>query len=100
MIFFGCYCILIGVLVLRSTFMPRVIGLLMVLAGLSAIATTLGIFLAIDLPDTGLAGLVGEGSLALWLLLFGVNGAKWKTQASQSGISVMEPVAGTNPIYS
>jgi hypothetical protein len=86
MIFFGCYCILIGVLILRSTFMPRIIGVLMALAGLSAIATTVGIFLAIDLPDTGLLGLLGEGSLALWLLLFGVNAPKWKmAQLPQMG---------------
>jgi hypothetical protein len=79
MIFFGCYCILIGVLILRSTFMPRIIGGLMVLAGLSAITTTVGIFLAVPLPDTGIAGLLGEGSLALWLLIFGVSGPKWRT---------------------
>jgi len=29
LVFFGCYCLLIGYLILRSTFMPRILGVLM-----------------------------------------------------------------------
>src|SRR5262249_49074655 len=34
LVFFGAYCLLIGVLILRSTFLPGVLGVLMVFGGL------------------------------------------------------------------
>ena len=33
LVFFGCYCLLIGYLVFRSNFLPRVLGVLMALGG-------------------------------------------------------------------
>lgn len=33
LLFFGPYCLLIGYLILRSTFLPRILGVLMALAG-------------------------------------------------------------------
>ena len=33
-VFFGFYCVLLGYLILKSTFLPRIIGALMALAGL------------------------------------------------------------------
>ena len=34
LVFFGCYCLLIGYLIFKSTFMPRILGVLMAMAGL------------------------------------------------------------------
>jgi hypothetical protein len=34
LVFFGFHCLLVGVLILGSTFLPRILGVLMVLAGL------------------------------------------------------------------
>jgi hypothetical protein len=81
MVFFGFYCLLLGYLIFRSTFLPRVVGLLLALAGLgylSYLYPPLQSALATYLQITGL---LGEGSLTLWLLVFGVNAARWKDQA-------------------
>ena len=80
--FFGFYCLLIGYLIFRSTFLPRILGVLMMFGGLSWL-TFLSPPLADYLRPYVLApGIVGEGSLTLWLLLVGVNAQKWAEQAN------------------
>ena len=39
-------------------------------------------------------GLIGEGSLALWLFLIGVNVQRWKEQASavDQGVRIQEHI--------
>ena len=78
---FGLYCLLIGYLILRSTFLPRLLGVLMLCAGLGWL-TFLSPELGKELsPFNFLPGLLGEGSLTAWLLLKGVNEAEWRKQA-------------------
>jgi Domain of unknown function (DUF4386) len=80
LLFFGPYCILIGYLILKSTFLPCLLGVLMVLAGLGWL-----IFLTpMAKPLTtylGILGIVAEGALCLWLVVMGVNVPRWKEQA-------------------
>ena len=82
LVFFGFWCILIGYLIFRSTFLPRIIGVLEVLAGLGYL-TLLWQPLAHYLYPYNLA-LAGPGeiSLLLWLLVKGVNAERWKEEAS------------------
>jgi hypothetical protein len=82
LVFFGLWCILIGYLIARSTFLPRTIGVLYAVAGLGYL-TLLGQPLSKYLYPYNLA-LAGPGeiSLLLWLLVKGVNVARWKEQAS------------------
>jgi hypothetical protein len=82
MVFFGWYCLLIGYLIFRSTFLPRILGVFMAIAGLSyqiflspPLATYL--FPYVVKP----AGVLGELSLILWLLVMGVNNQRWREQA-------------------
>ena len=79
--FFGPYCLLIGYLIFRSTFLPRSLGVLMAFAGvgwlifLSPLENRLSTYLKV-------LGFVAELSLCLWLLVMGVNVQRWKEQAS------------------
>jgi hypothetical protein len=72
----------IGYLIFRSTFLPRIIGVLEVLAGLGYL-TLLWRPLAHYLYPYNLA-LAGPGeiSLMLWLLVVGVNVPRWNEQVS------------------
>lgn len=84
LVFFGVYCLLIGYLILKSTFLPHVFGVLMMLAGLGWI-TFLSPALAKSLsPYNYYPGGIGEISLCLWLLVVGVNGERWKEQAGMA----------------
>jgi len=82
LVFFGLYLLLAGILILRSTFLPRILGVLMVLAGLSYV-----LFLSPPLarslqPYILVFPGVGQISLTLWLLVMGVHVQRWKEQAS------------------
>jgi len=79
--FFGGHCFLVGVLIMRSTFLPRAVGALMTLAGLGWL-TFVWPSLAKELaPFNMLPGIVGELTLSLWLLIKGVNGPAWDEAA-------------------
>jgi len=85
LVFFGLYCLLVGILILKSTFLPRILGVLMVLAGLSYV-----LFLSPPLarslqPYILVFPGVGQISLCLWLLVIGVNAQRWEKQASATG---------------
>ncbi len=84
LVFFGVYCLLIGCLILRSTFLPRFLGVLMVLAGLGWL-----IFLYPPLAERlfayiAIVGVTAEVLLMLWLFVMGVNTDRWREQAATS----------------
>jgi Domain of unknown function (DUF4386) len=85
LVFFGFYALLTGYLIIRSTFLPRILGVLSVLGGLGWLS-----FLYLPLgyrvfPYVAALGLLGAAALILWLLVFGVNEQKWKEQAGEAG---------------
>lgn len=85
LVFFGFYCLLIGYLIFRSTFLPRALGALMAFGGLAWL-TFLSPPLARYLSPYNLApGILAEASLTLWLLVKGVNVQRWKEQAGAAG---------------
>ena len=78
LIFFGCYCILMGFLIFRSGFLPKLIGVFMAIGGVcylfNSFATILNPAFAANLsPYIQLPSGLGEISLCLWLLIAGVN---------------------------
>ena len=78
--FFGFYFLLIGYLVFRSAFLPRILGVLMMVGGVSLLPL-LYPPLGSPLRPYGALALLGEVSLTLWLLARGVNVERWKQQA-------------------
>lgn len=84
---FGIHCVLVGWLIARATFMPRILGWLMALAGACYIFNTFAGVLAPDFsrglfPWILLPALPAEGGVTLWLLIMGVNVEKWRAQAA------------------
>lgn len=79
--FFGFCCMLVGYLVFASTFLPRVLGVLEFLAGVGY-ATYVYPPLANALTPYNLLLGVGEVTLGLWLLIFGVNVERWQIKAA------------------
>ena len=88
LVFFGVYCSLLAVLIVKSPFVPHV------LAGLLAFAA-LGWF---TFADAGLArslypynfvpGMIGEGALTLWLLtLRGAAGVEPQTRTARPDVA-------------
>ena len=80
-VFFEFYCMLIGYLVLKSTFLPRILGAGMMLAGLSWLAFMSLASLHLVYPLI-LVGGIGELVLAGWILVAGVNSERWLEQAA------------------
>jgi hypothetical protein len=85
--FFGLFEMLIGYVMFRSTFFPRVLGLLVSAAGLAFVINSVLLFLSPPLGRAVSSYLVnfdgiGEIVLMLWLLVMGVNSRKWESAAT------------------
>ena len=88
LVFDGLFLFLIGYLIFRSTFLPRILGALVAFAGLGWLT-----FLSPPLANYLLTylevlGVLAEASLMLWLLVIGVNGQRWIERASAAGASI------------
>jgi Domain of unknown function (DUF4386) len=86
-VFSGCYCLLLGILIFRSTFLPRPLGALMTFSGLGWL-TYLSTPIANLLSPYNLAsGVLGEALVMLWLLVIGLNAQKWSELAAARRLS-------------
>ena len=81
--FFGFETLLQGVLVIRSTFLPRWLGVLVVVASvgwLSFLSPTLGYRVFIPVA---LFALVASAAMIGWLLIKGVDEERWRLMAAR-----------------
>ncbi len=82
LIFFGFTCLLQGCLIFRSGYLPKALGGLLFVAGLSYLTNSFALLLAPSLADAMFPAVlvpafVAELSLTLWLIVKGVNIKKW-----------------------
>jgi len=87
LLFFGVCCVLFGCLIHRSGYIPRVIGVLLVVGGAGYVSFSLAQLLAPAFaarwlfPWIMLPAFPAELGLSLWLLVKGVDAAKWEASA-------------------
>ncbi|HWS98650.1 MAG TPA: DUF4386 domain-containing protein [Pyrinomonadaceae bacterium] len=90
-VFFGSYMLLLGYLIFRSGFLPRILGWLMAAGGLSFLANSFASLLSpalvARLPDIGMLGGIAELALSLWLIVMGVNAQRWEEKAGRVRIA-------------
>lgn len=88
LIFFGFVCLVEGYLIYRSDYFPKVLGVLMQVAGVCYIVNTFTLLLAPQVasqlfPFILMPCFIAELFLGLWLLVKGVNLQKWRERVGQ-----------------
>jgi hypothetical protein len=96
--FFGLYCLTLGYLIVRSSFLPWIVGALLAVTGFAYLADSFAGLLDPSLGKqlfvfSGIAGALGEGSLTLWLLIVGVNPQRWREQARAAAQEELDALA-------
>jgi len=82
-IFFGLWLLPMGYLVFKSGFIPKIVGVLLVIAGVGYVVQSFAAFLGYNVNIILFTGL-GELVFLLWLLIKGVNVEQWKKRAVES----------------
>ena len=83
LIFFGFECLIDGYLIFKSGFLPKFLGVLILVTGLCYLINSFAMILSPKLanslfPAILAPALIGELSMSLWLFVKGVNLVKWK----------------------
>jgi len=81
LLFFAFYFPIIGYLIYKSNFLPKILGIIYALAGVGYLINSLAWFLfphiaAYLFPYVLLPAFIGESSMAVWLILKGVKETK------------------------
>jgi uncharacterized protein DUF4386 len=89
LVFFGFACLVMAYLIWKSTFLPRILGVLLAIAGSGYLINSFLVLLSPSLashlfPWLLLPGFPAELALALWLAIKGVNASKWDEMYRQA----------------
>jgi hypothetical protein len=90
--FFSFHLFILGYLVFKSGYLPRILGVFLIVSSISYLLDSFALTLLPNYADYEeiiiavifLPGLIGELALALWLLFKGVNVEKWEKSALES----------------
>ncbi len=86
LVFFGLACLVSGFLIFKSGYLPRILGVLMMIAGLCYLTNSFALLLApalaaVIVPAILVPPLIAELSLALWLVSRGILVEAWQARA-------------------
>lgn len=86
LIFFGFDCLITGFLIFKSGYLPRTIGVLMQVAGVCYLVNSFALIAApafanAIFPAVLVPSFLAELAFCLWLIVQGVDGAKWEQRA-------------------
>lgn len=87
LIFFGFACLVRAYLLFKSGYFPKILGVLIGIAGVSYLVNSFALLLSPPLADALFPGVlipafVGELSLTVWLIVKGVNMERWKQRVT------------------
>jgi len=85
LVFFGLHCLVLGYLVFKSGYFPRVLGILLIAASIGYLIDSFARFILPNYSDyesiflliVAVPAIIGELSFCLWLLLKGINAQQW-----------------------
>ncbi len=86
LVFFGFTLLAEGYLIRHSGYLPRILGLLVQIGGVGYIVSSFLLLVAPDLANIAflIPSFVAELSLALWLLINGVDASMWEQRVSST----------------
>ena len=86
LVFFGLWCTLTGYLILRSSFLPRILGALLAVDGAGWTTFLVPPWGSHLFPAIAAVSAIAEYSLIFWLLARGVNTELWRKQADAADL--------------
>jgi hypothetical protein len=96
LIFFGCFCVVVGYLILKSGYFPKLLGAGMQIVGVCYLTHGFALIMAPPLaswlyPAIFVPPFLGETAVALWLLLKGIDVEKFNAAVTGPALQSTHP---------